>query len=207
MSWLYIKVDTNNVGLPKPWNTSTNDDWKIYPDTDSYAYPYSDYGGDKASVDKDFRPGKSLISNIDGFELFSIVSNNKRYTYSTDNDHFDDKRYDGYTNKDYSDPLVHPDDENKSMIEYFFPKQTPNVANISMLKPNTEYTLIYKARFRNEGEGGMLVICMSENRDEDIYVTYHITTTYQQFALKFTTLSSVNYFTLRANSSYFYIKD
>ena len=119
MSWLYIKVDTNNVGLPKPWNTSTNDDWKIYPDTDSYAYPYSDYSGDKASVDKDFRPGKSLISNIDGFELFSIVSNNKRYTYSTDNEHFDEKRYDGYTNNDYSDPLVHPYDENKSMIDYF----------------------------------------------------------------------------------------
>lgn len=125
MSWLYIKVDTNNVGSPKPWNTSTNVDywdWIIYDKDDkkeSYAYPYSDYSGNIESVDKDFRPGKSLISNIDGFELFSIVSNNKRYTYSTDNDHFDDKRYDGYTNDNYSDPLVHPYDENKSMIDYF----------------------------------------------------------------------------------------
>ena len=51
--------------------------------------------------------------------MFSIVSNNKRYTYSTDNDHFDDKRYDGYTNEEYPDPLVHPYDENKSMIDYF----------------------------------------------------------------------------------------
>lgn len=125
MSWLYIKVDTNEAGLPKPWNTSANVDywdWIIYDKDDkkeSYAYPYSDYSGNIESVDKDFRPGKSLISNIDGFELFSIISNNKRYTYSTDNDHFDDKRYDGYTNEEYPDPLVHPYDENKSMIDYF----------------------------------------------------------------------------------------
>lgn len=125
MSWLYIKVDTNEAGLPKPWNTSANVDywdWIIYDKDDkkeSYVYPYSDYSGNIESVDKDFRPGKSLISNIDGFELFSIISNNKRYTYSTDNDHFDDKRYDGYTNEEYPDPLVHPYDENKSMIDYF----------------------------------------------------------------------------------------
>lgn len=124
MSWLYIKVDTNNVGLPKPWNKSTGVDWKSYPDTDSYANPYSDYSGNKASVDKDYRPGKSLISSIDGFELFSIISNNKRYTYSTDNAHFDDKRYDGYTYStgDYLTPLSYlqyPGDSTKSMIEYF----------------------------------------------------------------------------------------
>ena len=126
MSWLYIKVDTNNDGLPKAWNKSSGVDWKIYPDTDSYAYPYSDYSGDIASVDKDFRPGKSLISNIDGFELFSIVSNNKRYTYSTDNDYFDDKRYDGYSysTDDYNNDkplsyLQYPGDKDKSMIDYF----------------------------------------------------------------------------------------
>ena len=151
--------------------------------------------------------GNTMVNVCDQKDPVAIT---KSYTVETGNHIALQGEYDGkcrpvvYGNTLVNLMTTYKDEE---LLEYLFPIQNPNVANVSMLKPNTEYTLIYKARYQKEGDAGVLIICMSENRDEDIYVPYDITTTYQQFAFKFTTLSSVNYFTLRSNSSYFYVKD
>lgn len=97
--------------------------------------------------------------------------------------------------------------KDESVIRYCFPVMSPNVANVSMLEPNTEYTLFYKAKYQKNGDRGMLHICTTENNSEDISTQQTLTTDYKQYIFKFTTLSTVNYFTLRSNMSYFDIKE
>ena len=60
------------------------------------------------------------------------------------------------------------DYKEESNIEYYYPITSPNVANVSMLKPNTEYTIIYKAKYKQEGDTGRLVICTTEDESKDI---------------------------------------
>ena len=95
----------------------------------------------------------------------------------------------------------------ESGIQYYYPITSPNVANVSMLKPNTEYTIIYKAKYKQEGDTGRLIICTTENESEDIITSSDLTASYQTYVFKFTTLSTVDYFTLRSNAHYFRIKE
>ena len=99
------------------------------------------------------------------------------------------------------------DYKTESLLEYFYPVNNNDVANVSMLKPNTVYTLIYTAKYQKTGDDGCLVIQTTNNRGEDVYTNQNLTESYIQYSYRFTTLSSVNYFVLRATSNYFYIKE
>lgn len=85
-----------------------------------------------------------------------------------------------------------------------------NVANISMMKPNTEYTLFYKAKYRTEGEGagtlGSLKIGTSIEKGF-IGTAQELTTEYEQYVYRFTTSSVVDCFVFATNVSYFAIKE
>lgn len=84
------------------------------------------------------------------------------------------------------------------------------VANISMMKPNTEYTLFYKAKYRTEGDGsgigGSLNIGTSI---EQGFITtgQTYTTEYNQYIYKITTSSVVDCFVFASNGLYFAIKE
>lgn len=97
--------------------------------------------------------------------------------------------------------------KNESLIEYNQPLVNPDVANISMMKPNTVYTLLYKAKYQEEGNTGKLVICTTDDSDKWITTSSNLTTSYAQYAFKFSTLSDVNCFVLRSNGHYFHIKE
>lgn len=97
------------------------------------------------------------------------------------------------------------------VVRYHDPSN-PNhtVANISMMKPNTEYTLFYKAKYRTEGEGagtsGVLYIATSIEQGF-ISTSQGLTTEYKQYVFKFTTSSTVDCFTFKSNGNYFAIKE
>lgn len=97
------------------------------------------------------------------------------------------------------------------VVRYHDPSN-PNhtVANISMMKPNTEYTLFYKAKYRTEGEGagtsGVLHIATSIEQGF-ISTSQGLTTEYKQYVFKFTTSSVVDCFTFKSNGNYFAIKE
>ena len=97
------------------------------------------------------------------------------------------------------------------VVRYHNPSN-PNhtVANISMMKPNTEYTLFYKAKYRLEGDGagesGALNIATSIEQGF-INTSQKLTTEYQQYVFKFTTTSIVDCFTFKSNGNYFAIKE
>ena len=85
-----------------------------------------------------------------------------------------------------------------------------NVANISMMKPNTEYTLFYKAKYRTEGDGsgigGSLKIATSI---EQGFITtgQSYTTEYMKYVYRFTTSSVVDCFVFSSTDKYFAIKE
>lgn len=97
------------------------------------------------------------------------------------------------------------------VVRYHDPSN-PNytVANISMMKPNTEYTLFYKAKYRTEGDGagevGTLHIATSVEQGF-IGASHNLTTEYKQYVFKLTTTSTVDCFTFKSNGSYFAIKE
>ena len=97
------------------------------------------------------------------------------------------------------------------VVRYHDPSN-PNytVANISMMKPNTEYTLFYKAKYRLEGDGagerGTLHIATSVEQGF-IGASHNLTTEYKQYVFKLTTTSTVDCFTFKSNGSYFAIKE
>lgn len=84
------------------------------------------------------------------------------------------------------------------------------VANISMMKPNTEYTLFYKAKYRTEGDGsgigGSLKIATSI--EQGFFGTgQKYTTEYMKYVYKFTTSSVVDCFVFASNGKFFAIKE
>lgn len=85
-----------------------------------------------------------------------------------------------------------------------------NVANISMMKPNTEYTLFYKAKYRTEGDGsgtnGSLKIATSIEQGF-IFTDQSLTTEYKQYVYRFTTSSVVDCFVFSTTDKYFAIKE
>lgn len=85
-----------------------------------------------------------------------------------------------------------------------------NVANISMMKPNTEYTLFYKAKYRTEGDGagtsGVLKIATSIEQGF-ISTAQSLTTEYKQYVYRFTTSSVVDCFVFSTTDKYFAIKE
>lgn len=97
------------------------------------------------------------------------------------------------------------------VVRYHDPSN-PNhtVANISMMKPNTEYTLFYKAKHRTEGDGagtsGVLHIATSIEQGF-ISTSQGLTTEYKQYVFKFTTSDIVDCFTFKSNGNYFAIKE
>lgn len=103
------------------------------------------------------------------------------------------------------------DYQEEKTVEYGNPPETPNVANMTMLKPNTEYTLFYKAKYQNDGDVGKLffrfAIDGSTVSDMSVDGTNPYTTTYQQYVHKFTTPSTIDYFIFRSNGHYFYVKE
>ena len=84
------------------------------------------------------------------------------------------------------------------------------VANISMMKPNTEYTLFYKAKYRTEGDGsgigGSLRIATSIEQGF-ITTSQSYTTEYKQYVYKITTSSVVDCFVFASTGKYFAIKE
>ena len=98
------------------------------------------------------------------------------------------------------------------VVRYHNPSN-PNhtVANISMMKPNTEYTLFYKAKYRLEGdgagEGGVLIIATSIEQGFAHSTDQRLTTEYKQYVFKFTTSDIVDCFTFKTNGMYFAIKE
>ena len=99
------------------------------------------------------------------------------------------------------------DYKTESLLEYFYPNENSNVANVTMLKPNTVYTLIYTAKYQERDNVGCVVVQMTTNRDEDVVTNQTLTESYSQYSYKFTTPSSVNYFVLRSTGHYFHIKE
>lgn len=97
--------------------------------------------------------------------------------------------------------------KNESLIEYNQPLVNPDVANISMMKPNTVYTLLYKAKYQEKGNTGKLVICTTDDSNKWITTSSNLTTSYAQYAFKFSTLSDVKCFVLRSNGHYFHVKE
>ena len=85
------------------------------------------------------------------------------------------------------------------VVRYHNPSD-PNhtVAKISMMKPNTEYTLFYKAKYRLEGdgagEGGVLIIATSIEQGFAHSTDQRLTTEYKQYVFKFTTSDIVDCF-------------
>lgn len=125
MSWLYTKVDTAKKGNPQVWNVNTNPLWD---ESSDFPYPYIPYNTNQERFGSlvDFRPGKNKISSIDGFELFSLTSDNKKYTFSDKNDRYNDFRYENFseTNSKSDDPRIYEqtDDDITSMIQFFSDK-------------------------------------------------------------------------------------
>jgi hypothetical protein len=97
--------------------------------------------------------------------------------------------------------------KDESLLEYFYPDGTNNVANVSMLKPNTEYTLIYTAKYQKTGDTGCMIIHLTSSSNDGISTNQELTTSYSQYIYKFTTPSNVSNFVLRSNGSYFYVKE
>ena len=97
------------------------------------------------------------------------------------------------------------------VVRYHDPSN-PNhtVANISMMKPNTEYTLFYKAKYRTEGEGsgisGSLKIATSIEQGF-IGTSQNLTSEYAQYVYKITTSSVVDCFVFSSTDKYFAIKE
>lgn len=103
------------------------------------------------------------------------------------------------------------DYQEEKAVQYGNPPKTPNVANMTMLKPNTEYTLFYKAKYQKDGDVGKLLFrfAIDGSTISDIGVdgTNPYTTTYQQYVHKFTTPSTIDYFVFRSNGHYFLVKE
>ena len=84
------------------------------------------------------------------------------------------------------------------------------VANISMMKPNTEYTLFYKAKYRTEGDGSGIVgsLKIATSIEQDFITTgQSYTTEYMKYVYRFTTSSVVDCFVFSSNGKYFAIKE
>ena len=98
--------------------------------------------------------------------------------------------------------------KDETLIEYRNPPADSNVANVSMIKPNTVYTIIYSAKYQEEGNTGHLIV-RTQQDGGDINVSNGLTfgTTYKRFTYKFTTPSTIDYFVLRSNGHYFYVKE
>ena len=98
------------------------------------------------------------------------------------------------------------------VVRYHNPSD-PNhtVANISMMKPNTEYTLFYKAKYRTKGDGSgtsdSLKIATYIEQGFNIYTAQSFTTEYKQYVYSFTTSSVVDCFVFSSTDKYFAIKE
>lgn len=97
--------------------------------------------------------------------------------------------------------------KDESLLEYFYPNENEDVANVSMLKPNTEYTFIYTAKYQKTGDTGCVIIHLTSSSNDGISTNQELTTSYSQYIYKFTTPSNVSNFVLRSNGSYFYVKE
>lgn len=98
--------------------------------------------------------------------------------------------------------------KDETLIRYYNPPADSNVANVSMIKPNTVYTIIYSVKYQEEGNTGHLIV-RTQRDGGDINVSSGFTfgTTYKRFAYKFTTPSTIDYFVLRSNGHYFHVKE
>ena len=98
--------------------------------------------------------------------------------------------------------------KDETLIQYHNPPADSNVVNVSMIKTNTVYTIIYSVKYQEEGNTGHLIV-RTQRDGGDINVSSGFTfgTTYKRFAYKFTTPSTIDYFVLRSNGHYFYVKE
>ena len=111
----------------------------------------------------------------------------------------------------FEDKLV-PEDlmttyKTEQQIEYLYAGSNPDVIDLSKIKPNTKYTLIYKAKYKESGNTGCLAIEYNEDKTGATILTNSFTTDYKQYKNVFITPSNVNHFVLRATGHYFLIKD
>lgn len=111
----------------------------------------------------------------------------------------------------FEDKLV-PEDlmttyKTEQQIEYLYAVSNPDVIDLSKIKPNTKYTLIYKAKYKESGNTGSLAIEYNEDKTGATILTNSFTTDYKQYKNVFITPSNVNHFVLRSTGHYFLIKD
>ena len=175
-------------------------------DTNGYSNVTLTEGIDGGKVDVSLE-GNTMVNVCDQEEPVAIT---KSYTVETGNHIALQGEYDGKCRPNiYGNTLVNLMTKYKDerLIEYFYPVQNEDVANVEMLKPNTEYTLIYTARYQKTGDDGCLRIHLTSSKDDALSTDQELTTSYTQYIYKFTTPSNVSNFVLRANSSYFYIKE
>lgn len=98
--------------------------------------------------------------------------------------------------------------KDETLIQYYNPPADSNVANVSMIKPNTVYTIIYSVKYREEGNTGHLIVrTQQDGGDINVSSGFTFGTTYKRFAYKFTTPSTIDYFVLRSNGHYFHVKE
>lgn len=98
--------------------------------------------------------------------------------------------------------------KDETLIEYYNPPANSNVANASMIKPNTAYTIIYSVKYQEEGNTGHLIVrTQQDGGDINVSSGFTFGTTYKRFAYKFTTPSTIDYFVLRSNGHYFHVKE
>ena len=94
----------------------------------------------------------------------------------------------------------------ESLLCYYYVGTDPDVANVSMLKPNTLYTLIYKAKYQESGNTDSIVIrCSTSHSTGDSQVKY--TTTYAEYKCKFITPDIIDGFVLGSSGHYFHVKE
>lgn len=175
-------------------------------DTSGYTSVTTTEGVDGGKVDVSLE-GNTMVNVCDQEDPVAIT---KAYTVETGNHIALQGEYDGKCRPNvYGNTLVNlmTNYKDESLIEYFYPVQNEDVANVGMLKPNTEYTLIYNAKYQKTGDTGCVVIYLTANSDDGIFTDQPLTTSYNQYMYKFTTPSNVSNFVLRANASYFYIKE
>ncbi len=189
-------------------NKDTDKELILMPnlDTNGYSNVTLTEGIDGGKVDVALE-GNTMVNVCDQEEPVAIT---KSYTVETGNHIALQGEYDGKCRPNiYGNTLVNLMTKYKDeiLIEYFYPVQNEDVANVEMLKPNTEYTLIYTARYQKTGDNGCLRIHLTSSKDDSLSTDQELTTSYTQYIYKFTTPSNVSNFVLRANSSYFYIKE
>lgn len=201
-----ISYVTTDVNKP-PWCgflISTRADWVLPPANIVNGLNTIKITVKGEDISKYFRVGwnENCVSNIVINKLLILEGD---YTNKPIPDYFTGMK------SSFEDKLI-PEDlmttyKTEQQIEYLYAVSNPDVIDLSKIKPNTKYTLIYKAKYKESGNTGSLAIEYNEDKTGATILTNSFTTDYKQYKNVFITPSNVSHFVLRSTGHYFLIKD